>query len=102
MVNPLKTGFHKRRDRKEEIKYYRHIGTQSVPHRKHYVTATKPNRLMLFREYIQIHCVGRMQGFDILKQVVHWAFKGLVVASEYEYQNEEHINLMSVLKNMIK
>jgi hypothetical protein len=53
---------------------------QFVSHRTHYISATKTNRLMLFRETVavccenycigntQIHCVGRMQ--SMLKQVV--------------------------------
>jgi hypothetical protein len=53
----------------------------------HYVSATKPNRLMLFRETslfivrtiwnIQIDCVGRMQSFRALKQVVRIVTTGL-------------------------
>jgi hypothetical protein len=45
----------------------------------HYVSATKPNRLMLFRERVgvycenhvdtQMHSVGRMQSFSVLRQV---------------------------------
>jgi hypothetical protein len=44
----------------------------------YYVSATKPNRLMLFRETVAVyfenrreHSVGRMQSFLIFKQVVH-------------------------------
>jgi hypothetical protein len=47
----------------------------------HYVSTTKPNRLMLCGETVavycenhrntQIHCVGRIQGFCLLKRVVH-------------------------------
>jgi hypothetical protein len=29
---------------------------QSVPHSKHYVSATEPNRLMLFRETVAVYC----------------------------------------------
>jgi hypothetical protein len=29
---------------------------QSVPHRKHYVSTTEPNRLMLFRETVAVYC----------------------------------------------
>jgi hypothetical protein len=53
----------------------------------HYVSATKPNRLMLFRETAavyrenlrntQIHCVGRMQRFSMVNQVVHIVTTGL-------------------------
>jgi hypothetical protein len=45
-----------------------------------YVTATKPNRLMLFIENhtnTQIHCVSRMQGFGMLKQKVYIVTTGL-------------------------
>jgi hypothetical protein len=52
---------------------------QFVPHRKHYVSAKKPNRLMPFMETVAVYCenhmehisthsVGRMQ--SILKDVV--------------------------------
>jgi hypothetical protein len=48
----------------------------------HYVSARKPNRLMLFREAVAVYCenhtehiyticVGRMLNFNILKWVVH-------------------------------
>jgi hypothetical protein len=46
----------------------------------HYVSAAKPNRLMLFGETVlfvvrtirntQIHCVGRMRSISVIKQVV--------------------------------
>jgi hypothetical protein len=29
---------------------------QSAPHRKHYASATKPSRLMLFRETVAVYC----------------------------------------------
>jgi hypothetical protein len=29
---------------------------QCVPHRKHIVSTTKPNRLMLFRETVAVYC----------------------------------------------
>jgi hypothetical protein len=47
----------------------------------HYVSATKPNRLMLFEKQslfivrtvrnTQMHCVGRMQSFNVLNLVVY-------------------------------
>jgi hypothetical protein len=40
--------------------------TQSVPHRKHYVSATKPNRLMLFRETVAVYCENHMEHTDTL------------------------------------
>jgi hypothetical protein len=53
----------------------------------HCVSATKPNRLMLFREAVavycekhtnlQIHSVGRMQSYIMLKQVVCIVTTGL-------------------------
>jgi hypothetical protein len=50
-------------------------------HETHHVSATKPNRLMLFIvrtiQNTQIHCVGRMQSFSLLKQVVHRVTTGL-------------------------
>jgi hypothetical protein len=36
---------------------------QSVPHREH-VTATKPNRLMLFRETIAVYCENHTEHTD--------------------------------------
>jgi hypothetical protein len=59
-----------------------------VPHRKHYVSTTKPNRLMLFRETVAVYCenhkehteihsVGRMQSFITLDQMVHIVTTGL-------------------------
>jgi hypothetical protein len=54
---------------------------QFVPHRKHYVSATKPNRLMLFREIIAVYCENHTEHINtlcgqnavilMLKQVVH-------------------------------
>jgi hypothetical protein len=32
------------------------IQIQSVPHRKHYVSATKPSQLMLFGETVAVYC----------------------------------------------
>jgi hypothetical protein len=55
----------------------------------HYVSATKPNRLMLFRETVavycetirntQIHSESRMQIFSVLKQMVLLGLEGLNV-----------------------
>jgi hypothetical protein len=36
-----------------------YIQIQFVPHRKHYVSATEPNRLMLFRETVAVYCENR-------------------------------------------
>jgi hypothetical protein len=58
--------------------YYR---VQSVPHRKHYISATKPNRLMLHRETVAVYyenhvehtnrLCGQNLKFSMLKQVVY-------------------------------
>jgi hypothetical protein len=37
-----------------------------VPHRKHYVTTAKPNRLMLFRETVAVYCENHMEHTDTL------------------------------------
>jgi hypothetical protein len=52
----------------------------------HYVSATKSNRLMLFRETVAVYCENRMEHtntlleqnaeFMALKQVVHWTLNG--------------------------
>jgi hypothetical protein len=42
------------------------IRIQSVPHRKHYVSATKPNRLMLFRETVAVYCENHTEHTDTL------------------------------------
>jgi hypothetical protein len=43
--------------------------------RTHYVSTTKPNQLMLFTvrtiQNTHIHCMARMESFNVLKQVVH-------------------------------
>jgi hypothetical protein len=39
---------------------------QFVPHRKHSVTATKPNRLMLFRETVAVYCENHTEHTDAL------------------------------------
>jgi hypothetical protein len=46
----------------------RKIICQSVPHRKHinYVSATKPNRLMLFRETVAVYCKNHTEHTDTL------------------------------------
>jgi thioredoxin-related protein len=50
-----------------------------------YVSAAKPNRLMLFGEATAVYCekhkkykctLGRMQSFSMLKQVVHTVTTG--------------------------
>jgi hypothetical protein len=55
-------------------------------HETHYVSATKTSWLILFRETIvvysenhmkPIHCVGRIQCFNVLKQMVYIATTGL-------------------------
>jgi predicted Zn-dependent protease with MMP-like domain len=49
----------------------------------HYVSATKPSRLMLFRETVVVYCenhtenTGQNAEFGILKQVVHIITTGL-------------------------
>jgi hypothetical protein len=40
--------------------------TQSVPLRKHYVSATEPNRLMLFRETVAVYCENHTEHTDTL------------------------------------
>jgi hypothetical protein len=43
-----------------------YIRIQFVPHRKHYVSATKPNRLMLFRETVAVYCENHTEHTDTL------------------------------------
>jgi hypothetical protein len=40
---------------------------QSVPHRKHYVTATEPSRLLLFGEAIAVCCENRTEHIITLR-----------------------------------
>jgi hypothetical protein len=42
------------------------INVQSVPHRKHHVSATKPNRLMRFRETIAVYCENHTEHISTL------------------------------------
>jgi hypothetical protein len=58
---------------------------QSVPHRKYYVSATKTNRLMLFRERVAVYCenhtlYGQNAEFKFVKAggtySNHWALEG--------------------------
>jgi hypothetical protein len=37
------------------------LALQSVPHRKHYVSTTKPNRLMLCGETVAVYCENRTE-----------------------------------------
>jgi hypothetical protein len=62
------------------------IDTVRTSQETHYVSAAKPNRLMLFGETVAVYCenhmepihyVGRMQGFRVLKRVVHIETNGL-------------------------
>jgi predicted Zn-dependent protease with MMP-like domain len=39
---------------------------QFVPHRKHYVSATEPNGLMLFRETVAVYCENHTEHTDTL------------------------------------
>jgi hypothetical protein len=39
---------------------------QSVPHRKHIASATKHNRLMLFRETVSVYCENHTEHTDTL------------------------------------
>jgi translation initiation factor IF-1 len=39
---------------------------KSVPHRKHHVSATKPNRLMLFGETFAVYCENHTEHTDTL------------------------------------
>jgi hypothetical protein len=66
-----------------------YIRIQFVPHRKHYVSVTKRNRLMLFGETVAVYCenrmehrhtlcVGRMQRLNRLKQ---WYTQGVLKAT---------------------
>jgi thioredoxin-related protein len=52
----------------------------------HYISATKPNRLMLFRETVAVYCenhkkhthpVRRMKSSSMLKHVIYIATTGL-------------------------
>jgi hypothetical protein len=43
-----------------------YIKCKSVPHRKHYVTTTKPNRLMLFRETVAVYCENHTEHINTL------------------------------------
>jgi hypothetical protein len=54
-LNPLKT-----------VSCIKYIQIQFVPHRKHYVSATKPNRLMLFRETVALYCENHMEHTNTL------------------------------------
>jgi hypothetical protein len=63
---------------------------QSVPHRKHYVSATETNRLMLFRETVAVYCENNTEHTNTLCRqnaefwyvkaggiyCYHWALKG--------------------------
>jgi hypothetical protein len=40
--------------------------TQSVPPRKHYISATKPNQLMLFGETVAVYCENHTEHTDTL------------------------------------
>jgi hypothetical protein len=42
---------------------------QCVPHRKHHVSATEPNRLMLCGETVTVCCENRMEHTDTLWEV---------------------------------
>jgi hypothetical protein len=60
---------------------------QFVPHRKHYISATKPNCVTLFRETVAFYCenhtghtnalCGQNAQFNMLNQVVHIVITGL-------------------------
>jgi translation initiation factor IF-1 len=43
-----------------------YIRTQFVPHRKHIVSATKCNRLMLFRETVAVYCENHTEHTNTL------------------------------------
>jgi hypothetical protein len=53
--------------------YTEHTDTARTSQETHGVSATKPNRLILFREIVAVYCdnhMGRMQSFSILKRMV--------------------------------
>jgi hypothetical protein len=67
----------------------------------HYVSATKPNRLVLFTDIFSVYCenheehithsVGRMQSFIMLQQVAHIVtaeFKGLISKKEINVDSD--------------
>jgi hypothetical protein len=74
----------------------------------HYVSTTKPKRLMLFRETVAVYCenhtkhtdtlLGRLQGFSVLKQVVLWPLGFKSLCSFYEPSNSRH-RLLLLLKS---
>jgi translation initiation factor IF-1 len=43
-----------------------YIRIQSVPHKKHYVSATETNQLMLFRETVAVYCENHMEHINTL------------------------------------
>jgi hypothetical protein len=45
---------------------FNNLNIQSVPHRKHYVSATEPNRLMLLRETVAVYCENHTEHTDTL------------------------------------
>jgi hypothetical protein len=58
-----------------------HTDTPCTSQETHYISATEPNRLMLFIVRTignaQIHCMGRMQSLGVLEQVVFIVTAGL-------------------------
>jgi hypothetical protein len=44
---------------------------QFVPHRKHYVSATKPSRLMLCGETVAVYCENRTEHTDTLPNNIY-------------------------------
>jgi hypothetical protein len=46
--------------------YKSYIQIQFVPHKKHFLSATKPNRLMLFRETVAVYCENHTEHTDTL------------------------------------
>jgi hypothetical protein len=63
------------------------IKIQSVPHRKHYVSATKPNRLMLFRETVAVYCENHTEHTYTV-----WAeYRVFSVKAGGTYNNQWHL-----------
>jgi hypothetical protein len=48
---------------------------QFVPHRRHIVSATKPNRLMLFGETVAVHCENYVEHLDHCVSVVKFILR---------------------------
>jgi hypothetical protein len=72
-----------------------------VPHRKHYVSATKPNRLMLFREITAVYCENHTEHTNTLCRQNAVYINSVRTSRETHYVSATKTNRLILFREII-